>query len=464
MAEETIFIYEALIEAAKAGDVGRISELAETVHPADLARAYQDLDTEEEQSTFIEALGPERLAPVMRDIPAELVEETLEHLNEEDLSTVLDEVSDDVRVDLLQELPRETQTRYLDLLEDDDQQLTSDLMKFAGETAGGRMTTAIARIRGHVTVKEAIDELRPQEEETEFLSRIYVVDDRDRLVGRVRLRDLTFATWDTPIESIMQAELTTILADADQEEAANLLKRYDLMTLPVVDEFNHLLGVITHDDAMEILEEEASEDIEKIAGIAGDSGEETYLNTPVWTHFKRRFPWLLVLAYAAIASGWVMIHFDEVLSKAYILALFLPMVVAAGGNTGGQASTMVIRGIALGEVDNSKALRVFNKEARLGLMLGSLLGISVFALCLVVMPAFNVQLPDGMALTRFAFAVSLSLGVQVATSTIIGGLLPIGARAAKQDPAVIASPVITTMVDVSGMVIYFGAAKLILGI
>ena len=176
----------------------------------------------------------------------------------------------------------------------------------------------------------------------------FVVDAKGHLIGRVRLRDLAFNAWNTPVYDIMEevAPEQRVLATADQEEAANLLLRYDLIVLPVVDEFDHLLGIVTHDDAMEILQEETTEDIERLAGITGEQDEETYLNTTIANHFRRRAGWLVGLAFVSIISGYVMMRFGKALSDVLVLALFLPMVVAAGGNTGGQASTMVIRAVS----------------------------------------------------------------------------------------------------------------------
>jgi len=235
-----------------------------------------------------------------------------------------------------------------------------------------------------------------------------------------------------------------------------------MFSLPVVDEYNRLLGVITHDDAMEILEEESTEDIEKMAGVSGEASEVTYLNTTISQHFKRRFPWLLGLALLAILSGFVMLKYDDLMREAYVLALYLPMIVAAGGNTGGQAATMVIRAMALGELDEGSSMRVAWKEARLGLLLGCLLGTCIglltFALLPSIPPSFS-QLPAGLSILKFATIAAVSLAAQITTSTLTGALLPLIARKFKIDPAVVASPAITTIVDVSGLVIYFTVAN-----
>jgi len=241
-----------------------------------------------------------------------------------------------------------------------------------------------------------------------------------------------------------------------------MFSKYDLIVLPVIDQQDRLLGIITYDDALEIIEEESTEDIEKMAGMAGEVSELSYLNTTLATHFKRRFPWLLGLALLAVASGYVMLKFEHVLDQLFILALFLPMVVAAGGNTGGQASTMVIRAMALGELDKGSTARVAWKELQLGLLLGSLLGACIAVTTILLLPLLYSEMPTEIGFVKFGIAVAIAITAQITTSTLVGSLLPIAARRANIDPAVVAAPAITTIVDVSGMVIYFFVAKMML--
>ena len=305
-----------------------------------------------------------------------------------------------------------------------------------------------------------LDVLAEIREEAELLSRIYVVDEKQRILGKLRLRDLAFSRWDTPIRELMDSDQMSVNAMADQEEAAQMIARYDLLALAVVDDDGRLLGVITHDDALEILEEESTEDMERLSGIGGQS-DFAYLQTPAMTHFRRRFGWVLTLAFLALSSGFVLHSHEAVLTKYYILALYLPMVVAAGGNTGTQSATMVIRAMSLGELDTREFWRVIWKEGRIGLLLGALLG-----LCVAIQIQF--LMPSGLTGTSLtplsvALVVGTSLMAQVLTSTLIGAALPIGAKKVRLDPAVVASPAITTIVDVSGSIIYFSLAGIIFG-
>lgn len=236
-----------------------------------------------------------------------------------------------------------------------------------------------------------------------------------------------------------------------------MIARYDMVALPVVNEKSQLIGVITHDDAFEILEEESTEDIEKISGIGGDRGELSYLNTSVLQHIQRRFGWVLVLAFLAIISGVVLMKSEAIIKGYFILSLYMPMIVAAGGNTGSQAATMVIRAMSLGELGPLQFLRVVWKELRIGLIIGCLLGACVALQVYFLLPdVFN---PQNLSLLKVGAVVGFSLAAQVASSTSIGAILPLAARACRLDPAVVASPAITTLVDVTGMIIYFGLAK-----
>jgi magnesium transporter len=450
---------EKLRMAIDASDGSALLAVAGEIHYADLAHEYENYD-DEERDFLLKTIGPELATDLIGELPWTLIEDALSHFKPAQLRIILGNLSDDDRVDIFQIVSPENQRRYFSLLGPHDEQLTRNLLKYEEDTAGGRMTTAIGRITADMTVKQAISVLRRDKDSAETLSRIFVVDEEGRLVGKVRLRDLAFHPWATLINDIMEDADERVLATMDQETAARILSKYDLIVLPVVDEFDHLLGVITYDDAMEILQEESTEDIEKLAAIGGEQSELTYLNTSVNSHFRRRVIWLVVLAFVSIFSGYVMFRFSSVLNQAFVLSLFLPMVVAAGGNSGGQAATMVIRAMSLGEVSAGMALRIAWKEIRTGLLLGATLGIAMGLFIYFLLPFIQSQ--NDITYARLAMTVSGSLLLQVFSSTLLGALLPIGARAIRLDPAVVSSPSLASTVDVTGMLIYFTAAKFIL--
>ena len=452
------FAVRDILSALQSGATDRIAEIYRKAHPGDVELAFERL-SEEERLAILGQLPRDVLVEWADYLTPAEIESFLHTVEAPQQREMLDSLSDDELVDFLQEVEGEERQQYLALLGANKRKVSSDLLRYPEESAGGRMTTMMASVSAGITVRDALDELEQVEEEAEILARIYVTDEGDRLVGRIRLRDLAFAKWTTPIADLMIRDEISISAFDDQEEAARMMARYDLLALPVVDSEKRLLGVITYDDAMEILEEESTEDIERQSGIGGDRGDLAYLQTSVLAHFKRRVAWVLVLAFLALLSGWVLLRYEEVLKSFYILALYLPMVVAAGGNTGAQAATMVIRAMALGELGPSQFWKVVWKEFRVGAILGGLLG-----LCVALQVRF--LLPESVfgeiSAAQTAFVVGLALTAQIFTSTLIGASLPILARLGKLDPAVVASPAITTIVDVSGSVIYFTLAKMLL--
>ena len=455
-------------EALSSGDERRAMELCEELHPADAAAVFESLD-DRERGRFAEYISNEAIALIVSFLPPAEAVDLLNNLKGHDQAVILNDLPDDVMVDLLQEFEPADRQGYFLQLSDHKKEIAKSLLQFPEESAGGRMTTAVATVRADMTVREAIDALAEIREETELLSRIYVVDDKRHILGKIRLRDLTFNPVDMRVDEFMEDEQIAINASADQEEAALMMTKYDLVALPVIDDDNRLLGIITYDDALEIQEEESTEDIHMAAAISGSQEDEGYFRSPILTQFKRRFAWVFFLAVLAILSGLIIYSYEKLLDGCFLLAVFMPMVVATGGNTGAQAATMVIRAMSLGEFSPRAFGSVVWKELRIGLIMGALLGLLVaiggFALIKFVLePAGAVSIPPGYSASHVLLVVGLSLTAQVGSSTLIGAALPMLASAAKLDPAIVASPAITTVVDVLGLFIYFGLASILLGI
>lgn len=446
------------------GDSDSLRALLVMMPPQDAAEAFEEL-SEEDQGALIRRLTSGDFEDLLPHLPAPLVHVILQHFPKSEQRAVLEQMWDDELADFLQDVPEDNRHRYIALLGDEAKETAEELLRYPETVAGGRMTTTYAAVREAMTLDEAIASLEAQKEQTEILSRIYVLDEQQHIVGKLRLRDLTFNPRHLRISDVMEPELITVHANTDQEEAANMMLKYDLMTLPVVDSDNRLIGVITHDDAMEILQEESTEDLERQSGIAGTQEETDYLETPVLSHLRRRLVWVLILAYLAIASGYVILSFEELLNSQFMLALYMPMVVAAGGNTGAQAATTVIRAMSLGEFEPREFLAAMWKELRIGLFIGLSLGASVAILTpLVIMLLGDSGGEQSISVVALATIAACTLTAQVATSTTLGAALPILAKFLNQDPAVVASPAITTVVDVTGLLIYFGLANWILGL
>ena len=309
------FDVETILEALRSLSPERILAISREAHPGDVAVAFERLE-DLERRDILAHLPAGALTAWVDYLPVTDIEKRLATLTPPEQRAVLEALSDDELVDLLQGIEEEDRPRYIELLGEHKRQISADLMRYPEETAGGRMTKAIATIRENLTVREALAQLAGIQDEAELLSRIYVVDAERRILGKVRLRDLAFNPRSTAIRDLMDSDQISVPAMADQEEAAQMIARYDLMALPVVDEEGRLLGVITHDDALEILEEESTEDMERISGIGGQS-EHAYLQTSAVTHFKRRFGWILALAFLALASGFILHAFESVLTFNY---------------------------------------------------------------------------------------------------------------------------------------------------
>lgn len=453
--------HDRLAAALRDGDADLARSLVPDVHPADIAGIYEALP-EERRGLIPEILPDETLAEVLPQLPLADAVHILGGLPGNRLAPILENIPDDILVDLLQEMPAEQRGHTFHLLSEERRREAHRLLHFPDDSAGGRMTTAFASVHEDMTVAEAINALRKIEDEMEMLSRIYVVDDEGRILGKVRLRDLTFAPGDQRISELNDGDTRAVLATADQEKAVRKMMKYDMIALPVVDDDGRMLGVITHDDALDIQEQEMTEDLERQSGISGQTADETYLNTPVLRQVRRRAGWIVSLAFLGLISGIVIYSYQNQISGIFALTIYMPMIVAAGGNTGGQAATMVIRAMSLGEFSPSAFLRVAWKEFRIGLTIGALLAVCMVLQIRLLQPDI-IGLDSGMA-GGFAATVGLALLTQITASTLIGALLPIGARLIRLDPAVVASPAITTIVDATGLMIYLNLARVFLDV
>ena len=461
-------IPEAIENALATGDESRLQAICNELHPADAAAAFTALN-ETQQLRFAQCLNNEALSLIAGFLPAQETADLIAGLNKEDQTVILESLPDDVVADVIQEADKNKQQTYVELLSEAKKDVAETLLGYPEDSAGGRMTTAFASLREDMTIRQAIEALETTKEDAEILARIYVVDEENRILGKVRLRDLTFNARSRAIRDVMDHEKLAILAHADQEEALKMMVKYDMIALPVIDEDNRLLGIITHDDALEIQEEESTEDLEKAAAIFGERDDEGYLKSPVLAHFKRRALWVFFLAIVAILSGLVIFYYENLLERVFILAVYMPMIVATGGNTGAQSATMVIRAMSLGEFTPAAFFRVVWKELRIGIALGTLLGVLIALGSWILIKAFIhtdtlATMTGSHDLLQLVTIVGIALTLQVTASTFIGAALPMLARAIKLDPAVVASPAITTIVDVLGLLIYFSIASSMLGL
>jgi len=435
--------------------------LCASVHPGVVADALADLAPEEIWS-ILRHLDLDLRADLFRHLDDDLQVEVALLLTRNDLARLLAELPPDDRADLFKHLPEDKRDDVLPALASAEREDLRRLSSYAEGTAGSVMTSDYATLSPDLTVAEALDHLRLVAPDRETIYYAYVVDDQRRLLGFVSLKDLILAPRSAKVADLMHREVLFARVDDDQEDAARKIQQYDLLALPVINGGDALVGIITHDDALDIITQENTEDMEKLMAISGAHEPAAYLRTPAWLHFKHRATWLVALAALELFSGMVIRGFEHTLSKLMILAFYMPMIADTGGNAGSQSATVIVRALALRELSLRDVLRVLFKELQVSALLALVLAALSYGK--VMLLSHGTALPPGFDLPTIAAVIALALGVQVVTATLIGALLPLGATALKLDPAVVASPALTTLVDITGLLIYFTTARLLLNL
>jgi len=379
-----------------------------------------------------------------------------------DITELLMQMSHDDRADLFQHLKSNVADKLLVLLPLKERIDVINLTSYKAETAGAIMTTDYTTLNETVTVGNAIIKIRMEAPSKETIYYIYVTNNLGKLIGFVSLRRIILADPDQKIKELMKSDVIFTHVDDDQEVAASVIEEYDLLALPVVDYKNRLLGIITYDDAIDIIREEQTEDLEKLMAIRGGVEEKSYLDIGAYVHFKKRVLWVIILGVLGLVSGMIISGFKDILKSLIILTFYMPLLNSAGGNTGSQSATVVLRAITLKELFPEDFFRVIKKEFSIGLMLCVCLGVMTYLRVLLF--SNNQDIPSQFTLGTIAFLISIALSIQVIGSTVFGSVIPIIAIKLKLDPAVISSPALTTVVDMAGITIYFTTAKLVLGI
>lgn len=371
-------------------------------------------------------------------------------------------MSNDDRADLFQHLDKYVADKLLLYLPPKERYDILHLTSYQEDTNGAIMTTDFVSLNEDDTVEKAIRKVRKAAPSRETIYYNYVVDDDNRLLGFISLRKLIVARPKQKIKDLMKTDMLSVYVDDDQEKSAYMIQDYDLLAIPVVDHQHRIIGIITYDDAIDIIREEQTEDLEKLMAISGGVSEKTYLELPVLEHFKKRVVWVLILGIFGLLTGMIVQGFQSTLETLIILTFYMPLLNAAGGNTGSQSATVVLRSLALNELQTSDIFKVLKKEFIISFFLSICLALMTYGR--VLMFSEGTKIPMEFSIYSIAFVISLALAIQVVWSTIFGAIIPIIATKLKVDPAVFSSPALTTLVDMGGITIYFGCAKLILGI
>ncbi|MCD6293671.1 MAG: magnesium transporter [Deltaproteobacteria bacterium] len=458
---ENPFLAPELRECIKKNDDKAIQAFCASLHPASVAGFLGALSVQEIWHVLT-LLEPRMRAEIFGTLDQDIQVELAESLKRRELARIVTHMSADERVDLLKRLPEDKQETLMPVLAQAEREDIRRLFSYAEGTAGAVMTSDYAILSPDQSVQEALAKLRREAPDKETIYYSYVLDPDRRLIGFLSLKDLILSRPEKRIEDLMHRDLIYALVSDDQEDAARKIAKYDLIALPVVNGNNVLVGIITHDDAIDIINQENTEDMEKFMAIAGSHETGAYMRTSSWGHFKNRCIWLVVLSALGLVSGYIVQRFEGLLLQFAILATFMPMLADTGGNTGSQSATLVVRALAVREISPGDILRVLWKEFKVGLPMALLLAGLAFGR--VVVFAGNSSKPEGYSLASIGLAVGVALGLQVLTSTLIGALLPLAAVKLNLDPAVVASPALTTIVDITGLFIYFTTASFLLGI
>ncbi len=433
-----------------------LKEILSDWTPADIADLIVDLP---EQDKVI----------VFRVLPADLATDTFEHLEfdtqeellkamgNEEVASILNDMSPDDRTALLEELPGNTAKRLIQLLSAEERKIAQTLLGYPENSVGRLMTPDYIAVKQDWTVSETLEYIRKNGEDKETLNVIYVVDDKGKLIDDIRIREIILSPLERNISDLMDENFTALNVHDDQETAVELFKKYDRVALPVVDNHGILIGIVTIDDVFDVAEEEATEDIQKIAGVS--ALEEPFPTIPIFSMVRKRAIWLTILFVAQILTAVAMGFFGDEISKAVVLSIFIPLVISSGGNSGSQAATLVIRAMAVGEIALTDWWLIMRREILSGLMLGSILGVIGFLQVAILTNVFHVISSHWVLI---GITVFFSLIGIVLWGTISGSMLPFILKRLGVDPATSSAPLIATLCDVTGLVIYFSVAVLVL--
>ncbi len=455
---------EKILELLRGKQYSALQRYLDTLNPADIAECMLDLqeeeDLEDKELLRLFRLMPKELASdTFAEMEPDLQEKLIGGFSDKELGEVLGDMFLDDAVDVIEEMPASVVKRILKTVDAETRQAINQLLKYPDDSAGSLMTIEYVDLRPAMTVEEAFAHIREHGVDKETIYTCYIIGPTRKLLGAVSVRELLLAKPGTVLRDMMETNVISVTTLDDREEVANLFSHYGLTALPVVDKEKRLVGIVTVDDAIDVLQEEATEDMELMAAML--PSERPYLRSGTFEIWKQRIPWLLILMISATFTGMIITGFENSLAANAALIAFIPMLMSTGGNCGSQSSVMVIRGLSLGEIEMSDALRVLWKEFRVSMFCGLALGVAGFAKVLLI-DGLLFHNPD--ITVPVAAVVGLTLTFIAIAAKLVGGLLPMGAKKLGFDPAVMASPFITTIVDALSLLLYFQIASLLLGL
>ena len=451
MEENRNTLRDTLLKLLENKSYSTLKDILNTMNAADISILFDELPADRLPILF-RLLPKELAADTFVEMESDAQEMLIHGFSDLELREIIDELYLDDAVDIVEEMPANVVKRILLNTDPNTRKQINELLKYPDDSAGSLMTIEYVSLRTNMTVKGAIKRIQRTGIDKETIYTCYVTTDDRKLLGIVTAKSLLLADDDTPITDIMETNIITAKTLDDKEDVANKFNKYDLIALPVVDDENRLVGIVTFDDAIDVLQDEATEDIEKMAAIMPT--DKPYFKTNIFETYKSRIPWLLLLMVSATFTGKIISSFEDALATQIVLTAFIPMLMDTGGNSGGQASVTIIRGLSLGDIEFRDIFKVIWKEIRVATLCGLTLAICNF---------FKILFFDGIEI-EIAFVICLTLFITVIIAKLIGCTLPIFAQKLKFDPAVMASPFITTIVDAISLIIYFKIASIMLGL
>jgi magnesium transporter len=446
----------------QARDFAALREVFREWPPADVAEVILDLP-EDEQVIIFRVLPHALAADVFEYLDLDAQQTLLRAMAHEQVVAILNEMAPDDRTALLEELPSAAARQLIRSLTPEERRVATALLGYPEDSVGRLMTPDFIAVHEDWTVQQVLDYVREHGRDSETLNFVYVVDDRGKLIDDVRMREFLLRPLATKVSEIRDENFVALNATDSQQDALNIFRRYDRAALPVVDSGGVVVGIVTSDDMLDVAEEEATEDIQKFGGM--EALDEPYMRIPLWRMVRKRAGWLIILFLGEMLTATAMASYQEELAKALVLALFLPLIVSSGGNSGSQASTLMIRAMALGEVTLRDWWRVMSREVQAGLSLGVILGaigVVRVAVWAIIGEQYLHRQPYGPHWPLVAITVGISLVGVVIWGTLSGSMLPFLLRRIGADPATSSAPFVATLVDVTGLIIYFSIALVIM--
>ena len=443
-------ILEEILQLIEEKKYFKIKKILEDLNEVDIAEILDELDLH--NTLLIFRMLPKDLAvEVFAHFEVENQGEIIEAITDKEVKNIVEELFFDDMIDLIEEMPANIVSKVLKHATAEERKLINQFLKYPPDSAGSLMTIEYVELRQSMTVKEAMEHIKETGLTKETVYTCYVTDRNRKLEGIISLRLLVVSPEDAVIADLMEDDVIYVETHDDQETVATVFRRYGFLALPVVDKEQRLTGIITVDDIMDVMEQEATEDFQKMAAMA--PSDDPYMTSSVFDLAKQRIVWLLVLMVAATISGYIISSYEGILSSVVVLASFMPMLMNTGGSSGSQASTLVIRGMATGEIELKDAAKVLWKEFRISVIVGIVLALVNFGRLMIITRA-------GLLVSM---TVSLTLVVTVVIAKLLGGLAPMAAKVMKLDPAIMAGPLITTFVDAISLIVYFSIATMLLG-